>query len=298
MKIIFIVNPIAGKGHALKMVPEIESVMGRLEKIEYSIQYTEKPGHATEIARHAAEQGADIVFAVGGDGTVNEVANGLISTNTALAVLPGGSGNDFMRSIGISGDIENIITGAVNGTRKLIDVGLINGRYFINISSVGFDAEVVLATQQAKKLFLSGSAAYVAGLITTILTKRPSEVRIILDGKELKERILLIAVANGKYYGGGMKAAPDAVLDDGLFDICLIRAMSKPKMLVLFPQFMKGKHEKFKEVSFYRSRNVYVESVEPISVNVDGEVFRDTKVRFELVKGGLAVAVPGTADFV
>jgi YegS/Rv2252/BmrU family lipid kinase len=203
-----------------------------------------------------------------------------------------------MRSVGISGDIENIITGTVNGTRKLIDVGLINGRYFINISSVGFDAEVVLATQQAKKLFLSGSAAYVAGLITTILTKRPSEVRIILDGKELKERILLIAVANGKYYGGGMKAAPDAVLDDGLFDICLIRAMSKPKMLVLFPQFMKGKHEKFKEVSFYRSRNVYVESVEPISVNVDGEVFRDTKVSFELVKEGLAVAVPGTADFV
>jgi len=292
MKVLFIVNPTAGKGRTIKIVPEIKAIMSELKEVEYEISYTEKSGHATGIAKNAADQGYDIVFAVGGDGTVNEVMNGLVKTNSALGVIPGGSGNDFVRTLGTKGDTAKIIKDAVNGTKKLIDVGFINDRYFINISSAGFDAEAVLATEQAKKYFLSGSLAYLAGLISTILSGKPNRVKISIGDKEIEESILLIAVANGKYYGGGMMAAPDAVLDDEMFDVCIIRAMSRIRMLSIFPQFMKGKHKKFKEVSFHRSDKVSIESLTPIAVNVDGEVFRDTKVTFEIIKKGLFITCP------
>lgn len=292
MRVLFIVNPVAGKGRALKIVPIIESAMKAVEGIEYKIEYSKEPGDAAKIAGDYAAEGIDIVFAVGGDGTVNEVANGLAKTNTAMAVIPGGSGNDFIRSLGITGKPDEIIIKTLKGSRKKIDIGLINDRYFVNISSTGFDAEVVIATQKAKKFFLSGSAAYVAGLISVIFTGKPSMVKMKTDDVEVSDTVLLIAVANGKYYGGGMKAAPDAVIDDGLFDICLISSLPKIKMLFLFPQFMKGEHKKFREVKFYRSKRVVIEAEKPIYINIDGEVVRDTKVTFELIKGGLAIAMP------
>lgn len=292
MRVLFIVNPVAGKGRALKIVPIIESTMKTADGIEYKIEYSKGPGDAVKIARDYAATGIDMVFAVGGDGTVNEVANGLAKTNTAMAVIPGGSGNDFIRSLGITGKPDDIITRTLKGIRKKIDIGLINDRYFVNISSAGFDAEVVIATQKAKKFFLSGSAAYVAGLISVIFTGRPSSIKMKTDDVEISDSVLLVAVANGKYYGGGMKAAPDAIIDDGLFDICLISRMPKIKMLFLFPQFMKGKHKKFREVKFYRSRRVTIEAEKPIYINIDGEVVRDIRVTFELIKGGLAIAMP------
>lgn len=292
MKIMLIVNPTAGKGKAGKMVPLIENTMKNSDGASFDISFTKERGHATEIARSSAEDGYDIVYAVGGDGTVNEVMNGLIGTKSALAVLPVGSGNDFARSLGISENIEEAIRQSMSGNRKLIDVGIINGRHFINISSVGFDAEVVLATQNFKKLLFSGSAAYVAGLISTIFTNKPRHVKISVDGNCFEKCILLAAVANGKYYGGGMMAAPDAVMDDGKFDVCIIEKVAKIKMLFLFPKFMKGEHKAFKEVSFLKSEKVEIESQDPIAINVDGEVFKDTRVCFDIVKNGLYMAVP------
>lgn len=291
MKIVFIVNPVAGKGHVLKVVPEIKSAMGNFDAA-YEIIYTERPGHASEIASIYANEGADIIFAVGGDGTVNEVMNGIINSNSALAILPCGSGNDFIRSLGFKGTTGEIIAKVLNGKRKVIDVGYINGRYFVNISSAGFDAEVVLATQKAKKFFLSGSIAYIAGLIGTIFVSKPKKVRIKVGDEEINDSILLMAVANGKYYGGGMLAAPDAILDDGYFDVCVIKSMPKIKLLFLFPQFMKGKHKKFKEVSFHRADTVTIDCECQLAVNVDGEVFTDNKASFKLVKRALSVIVP------
>jgi lipid kinase, YegS/Rv2252/BmrU family len=292
MKVLFIINPVAGKGQALKKISEIRTEMEKVLDVEYEIVFSEKVGHASEIAKNGAEKKTDIVFAVGGDGTVNEVANGLANTNTALGIIPCGSGNDFVRSLGLKKDEKDIITRTINGVIRPVDVGLINDRYFVNISSVGFDADVVVATQKAKKFFLSGSAAYVAGLISTIFTRKPAKVKMKIDNCEIEDKILLIAVANGKFYGGGMKAAPYAELDDGLFDICFISTLPKLKMLVLFPQFMKGKHEKFKEVKFFRSSNVYIESDDLISVNIDGEVIKDKIVSFKLIRGGISIAMP------
>jgi len=292
MKILFIINPAAGKGIALKQADRIVSAMEGLRDVEYEIKYTEKPGHATYIAREGAALGYNIVFAVGGDGTVNEVVNGLVGTGTALGVIPGGSGNDFIRSLNIKGSVEEIIEGTIRGQRKQIDVGITNGRYFINISSVGFDAEVVLATQKAKKFFLSGSTAYIAGLITTIFKRKADKIIMTIDGHEITKEVLLVAVANGKYYGGGMMAAPDAVIDDGLFDICLITNAPKLRMLRLFPRFIKGQHKDLKEVNFYRSQKVHIEACNPMPVNIDGEVYLDNSVTFEILRNALTVVVP------
>ncbi|KPU42274.1 diacylglycerol kinase [Oxobacter pfennigii] len=291
MKVLFIINPAAGKGRALKEAPVIKAVMEKWEKIEYDIAYTERIGHAVDIAKAGCKNGYKIIFAVGGDGTVNEVVNGTANTNTALAILPYGSGNDFFRSLGIKGDTEKIINDTLNGQIKNMDIGIVNGRYFINISSVGFDAEVVLATNKAKK-FLSGSIAYIAALITTIFKRKSENIKMLIDEGEVEKKVLLAAVANGRFYGGGMEAAPYAVLDDGLFDICFIENMPKFKMLVLFPQFMKGKHEKFKEVKFYRSKKVYIECDRPLPLNIDGEVYKEKSIRFEIINKGFLLAAP------
>lgn len=292
VKVLFVVNPVAGKGIAARQVDKIKLAMESMKGVEYSIVYTKKPGHATEIARQGTAEGYEIIFAVGGDGTVNEVVNGLVGRGSALGVIPGGSGNDFIRSLGIEGDTYELVLETIKGVKVPVDIGIINGRYFVNISSVGFDAQVVLEAQKAKSFFLSGSAAYIAGLISAIFRSKPNYVRMNMDNQYVENRALLVAVANGKYYGGGMMAAPEAAIDDGLFDICFISNISRAKMLLLFTQFIRGKHKRFKEVSFYRSRKVSIECKKPIPVNIDGEVFIDTRVDFELVRGGLLVVKP------
>jgi len=296
MKVLFIVNPIAGKGNAAKEATRIKEVMDGIKEVEYNIEFTERPGHAMKLAKSGVAMGYDIIYAVGGDGTVNEVMNGLVGTDCAMGVIPAGSGNDFARSLGIHKDTEKAITETINGAKKYIDIGIINERYFVNIASVGFDAEVVLATQKAKGYFLSGSAAYIVGLISTIFMRKADRLKMKIGHEEFERETLLVAVANGKYYGGGMMAAPEAILDDGLFDVCLIDRVSKTRMLLLFPKFMKGQHGKLKEVSFYKTREVWIESSKPISVNVDGEVFKDMKVHFKLIDKGLLVAFPYGCD--
>lgn len=292
MKLLFIVNPVAGKGKAKKLIPEIEDAVGGMDGVDFKIVCTEKAGEAVGIASAAAGEKCDIVFAVGGDGTVNEVANGLVNTGCAMAVIPGGSGNDFIRSFGMKGSVRDIIGEAIGCERSYIDVGFINNRCFVNIASVGFDAEVVINKQKVERFFLSGSLAYLAGLIITIMDRKSPYVRITADGRSMERKILLAAIANGKYYGGGMMPTPEAAMDDGLFDICLVSAISKMKMFFLFPKFMKGTHGSIKEVSFFRSESVLIESDEPIPVNVDGDVFEDTRVLFKLIKRGLCVAMP------
>lgn len=292
MKILFIANPVAGKGKVLKIVPKIINVMSHIDNVEYNVIYSERAGHATEIAAAGVKDGYDIIFAVGGDGTVNEVVNGLVNSSSALGIIPGGSGNDFARSLNISGDIEEIIKGSICGDRKDVDIGLVNGRYFVNISSVGFDADVTLSAKKARRFFLSGSVAYIAGLIITIFFRKPSKVRIKLNGMEIRRVILLTVVANGKFYGGGMLPAPDAVVDDGLFDICVIDNLSKIKLFALFPKYIKGTHGELKEVTFYKGQHVEIDSEEPISINIDGEISKGNKLDFKILKKALTVAVP------
>ncbi|TDT51321.1 diacylglycerol/lipid kinase family protein [Fonticella tunisiensis] len=290
MSLLFVVNPEAGKGKAKSLIPLIERTC-RENNVEYEIRQTSGPGDGTRIAKWGAENGFKRIVSVGGDGTLNEVVNGMAGGSAALGIIPGGSGNDFIRSIDSHKPLEEVIVDVIKGIPERVDLGLCNGRYFINVGSVGFDAEVVIKTESAKRFF-SGKAAYVAALLNTIFTYKGKMIRIEVDGKAIETNTLLIAIANGRYYGGGMIPAPEADIKDGCFDICHIRMVSKLKIFALFPRFMKGKHGSINEVSFYRSKRVKLSSNESLSINIDGEIIKDNTAEFEIIEGAINVIFP------
>jgi YegS/Rv2252/BmrU family lipid kinase len=290
MGILFIVNPKAGKGRAKSIVPLINEVC-KENSVEFEIKYTTAPKDGTCIARFGAESGFERIIAVGGDGTVNEVLNGMAGTSSALGVVPGGSGNDFIRTISSEKDLKKIIHVNIYGVIKAADIGKCNGQYFINIASMGCDAEVVIATEGAKKFF-SGSLAYIVGVIITIFRYKGKMLKVKVDDQEFEENALLTAIANGRFYGGGMLPAPRADITDGWFDVCFIRHLPRLRMLLLFPKFMKGKHEKIKEVTFYRGKKVILSCRDEMYVNIDGEITKNREMEFEILPEGVNLIMP------
>ncbi|WML34565.1 diacylglycerol kinase family lipid kinase [Clostridium sp. OS1-26] len=292
MKHLFIINPKAGKGKALKLIPEIEEEFKNTNE-EFLIEITEKVGHATEIVRKYVSKENYRVYAVGGDGTLNEVLNGMINSESCLGFIPSGSGNDFIRSVYKGKLPRNIIKDTVNGKIKPIDLAKVDDRYFINISSIGIDAEVANNARNIKKRpFISGKIAYILSAIITILMYKYREIQLIIDNKEIKIKNTLLALANGRYYGGGMKVAPDADLQDGLLDICAIDKLSRAKMFILFPKLIKGEHHQIEEVTFYKGKKVIVNSEEEVTLNIDGEIVKRKNVTFEIVPGGVKFIIP------
>ncbi len=292
MKHLFIVNPAAGKGKALKLIPEIERAF-QDRTGDYTIKTTERPGHATEIVREHVDKEFHRVYSMGGDGTLNEILNGMAGTESELAVIPCGSGNDFIKSIISNVNLENIIERTVNGTKQIIDLAKVNDKFYANISSIGFDAEVVYNTGKFKKLpLISGKFAYILGVLYTLLFNKSYSFNISIDEKHIEMNSLLAAVANGRYYGGGMLAAPEAILDDGVFDVFLAEKMTRLRILKFFPKFIKGRHSGIEGVHFFKGKKVRFKSNEPVSLNIDGEVFRTKEAFFEIIPGGLNIVIP------
>jgi len=292
MRHVFIVNPVAGKGKSLQFISEIKNLFAKSDT-SHIIEITKYPGHATEIARKHVSEGKCRLYSVGGDGTLNEIVNGMVGSDSSLAIIPCGSGNDFIKSITDNLNIKNILEKSVHGGEKLIDLAKVGSQYFLNISSIGFDAEVLLNVNKIKKLpFITGRMAYILGVITTIFKYSHNFLKISIDEQHMEAKSLLIAVANGRYYGGGMLAAPEAQIDDGLFDICLIRNMSKVKILKFFPKFIKGQHGKIAGVSFYRGKRVEIVCDGEVAMNIDGEVAKTSRTVFEIIQNGIKIVIP------
>lgn len=292
MKHLFILNPAAGKGKALKLIPAIKTYFAASNE-EFDIEITKYPGHATEIAAEYSSRQPCRIYSVGGDGTLNEVLNGMAGSSSSLAVIPGGSGNDFIKSIEPGSDLENIIPRTVEGTAGLIDMARVNDKYFINIASLGFDAQVAHTTLHFKKIpLISGSMAYILGILSTILQRKSNLLEIKIDEASIKADALLIAIGNGRYYGGGIMAVPEAEITDGIFDICLVDNLSRLKILHLFPLYMKGKHAKIKEVHFYKGKKVEIKSAAPIAMNSDGEISIVNAAVFEILPKALSFIFP------
>lgn len=270
-KILFIVNPIAGGGRSNALIPLIEDTMNKY-KIEYKIEISEKP----ELAIRISEENIDkynTVVAVGGDGTVNEVAKGIINKGYGvLGIIPGGTGNDMAKSLGIPMDPKEAIKDIIKGHKKMIDIGRVNSSNFLNITSVGFDAEVVLNNLKIRKKIKS-HLSYAISVIYTLIDFKNKKVKIDIDGKQINKSIVLLAVGSGKYYGGGMKVLPEAELDDGYLHICLISDISKLKLLLLFPTIFNGHHIKHtKYVKSYLAKSVSIIGEEEMPLNIDGDV--------------------------
>lgn len=287
MKILFIINPVAGRGRAKSIAPLIEEECEKYG-IEYTLKFTTGPKQATYLAIEGIKEGYCKIVAVGGDGTLNEVVNGLGGSNAILGIIPAGTGNDFVKSVYKNTELAHIIKCIVNGKTKRIDLGICNGSYFINISSGGFDSEVVLESEK-NRAYLSGAGSYLAAVIKTIFLYKPQTLKVRIDQEEFEKKVLLVAVANGRYYGGGFMPTPEADLLDGVLDICVVEKMPKLKMLLLFHKYRRGVHRGVKGVSFYRGRNVSLVSKQNLAVNIDGEVSRCTEVQFGIVPKGIRI---------
>lgn len=271
--ILFIINPIAGGGRAKSYIPIIKEVMEEHNR-NYDIASTKVPKEATELALKGVEKGYTTIVAVGGDGTINEVAKGLImsKSNASLAIIPGGTGNDLARTLKIPRNPRKALELLVNGRSKEIDIAFANDHIFLNIASVGLDSEIVKNAESIKKK-IKGKIAYFISVFKTLFGYRNKEVKIQIDDEFYDGDIILLAIANGKYYGGGFKICPDATIEDGYFHVCIVKKTPKLKFLLLFPTIFKGLHIKFKKyVKVHKARRIKIITNEDAYLNIDGEI--------------------------
>jgi len=296
-----IVNPVAGAHSTHRKWPLISQ---RLREVGLSFdhEYTEGTGHAVELARAAASDGYRYLVAVGGDGTVNEVANGMISATNleraTLGVVSTGTGGDFVRSVGIPGDYASACSSLTSQRRLLIDVGVVEymnagkteRRFFVNGAGVGFDAEVVKATDSLPKYF-GGTVPYIGGLLRSLIGFKNKTVALRVGERVETKRILSIVVSNGRYFGGGMRVAPQAELDDGLLDVMTVDDMGRLELLKAFPTIYKGTHITHPKVKMEKATHITVASSERILVHADGELLGEAPVSFWLMPTALSIMV-------
>lgn len=298
---LLVVNPLRSRRtgeHLARMEPVL-----REHGLDCVARFTEHKGHAEELAHQAVLDGYGTIVAVGGDGTVNEVVNAVVGSSTALAALPLGANNDFLRSLGIWSWREACQVLAAGEVRPL-DVGLAEyqdeggerrQRYYAVLGDVGFGSEVVRNTPHRLRHALGGGLGYIVSLYRTALGGRggASHMKVWADGQlRFDERLLLVEALNGMYGGGGLKVAPRARMDDGLLDVFLVREMSWFKIWTLFPSIFRGTHIEHAKGEYFQVREVAVDAEEPVTLSVDGEVLGSTPARFSVVPGALRVACP------
>jgi len=291
-----IVNPAAGRGRARRAWESTIRPMLREGGLSFTEVYEDRPRAAVPLAERATQDGYEIVTAVGGDGTVHEVLNGVLGPSVArrpaLAVVPGGTGNDFARGVGIPKDMIAAARLLLDGSRRRrVDVGLVNDRYYGTISGVGFDAEVAAKVNGWPK-WVAGTVVYTAGILTTLLTYRCAPTRITIDGETVELPMFLIAAANTSWYAGGMFMAPHARPDDGVLEVILARDLTKLETLRVLPKVFSGEHLKHPKVSHRAAREVRVESDVPLAIHADGETVGRVPAVFRALPQALEVVVP------
>lgn len=293
MKHLFIINPTAGNGKALRYKSIIEDYF-KDKNEKYDIEITERPGHAIEIVSNYDYSEECRVYSIGGDGTLNEVINGLIDKNASLGIIPAGSGNDFVRSYLEDDNFKDILKRTIEGKSKDIDIGCINNKYFINISAVGFPADVNKnAKAFKKKRIIPGPLAYIFGAIVSLFKFKYPKIKFIIDGIELDEEMFLVALANGKYYGGGIILAPDAEISDGELEFYGVKKSNPYKIFKYLMAFLFGKDiRSIKETYYYKCKSLKIISEKEIISNIDGEIIESNEFDFDIVPKGIKLIIP------
>ena len=297
-----IVNPVAGAGRTRRVWPQIMGLFkGNGLRFDYSL--TEARGHAIELASEAARNGYDMVVSVGGDGTINEVVNGLYASGNikgnTLGIISTGTGSDYIRTVGVPRRYDEACKRLLETKRRTVDLGIVeysdNGRQrerlFVNFAGFGFDAEIVRRTTQQFKA-LGSLPSYLMGLLTTLVSYRNKDISLKVDGETIEKRVCAVIMNNGKYGGGGMCAAPGADLADGLLDVLIIGDMSKPDLLASLPRIYKGTHLTHRKVMLKKAREVEVSCRKGrMQLQADGELLGEVPARFRVLPSALNVIV-------
>ena len=288
-----IVNPIAGTGLALNVGKKVDAALAQ-RGIEHRMVYTNGVGHATELARQAAAQGDATVLSVGGDGTLNETAAGLVGTRTALGVIPAGTGNDFIKAIGTPKKWDEALDYVLTHPAYPLDTGIINDSFFINVCGTGFDVMVLDYALKAKK-HMRGIWPYLYGVVAAIKAFRPFEMLVeIGDEIVLRGRYMLCTIANGRYIGGGIPILPAANVDDGLLDVMVVDNIPSWRIPFYLPALLGGTLMKKKKIA-HLYRAVRCKLTSPgMRLNLDGEIIPMESATFECRPASLLAHWPGS----
>lgn len=264
--ICFIINPISGVGRQKTVEKLIDELLDKT-RFQYSLAYTKAAKHATELARQAASEGADIVVAVGGDGSVNEVAKGLIGSSAALAILPAGSGNGLARHLGVPMDLTKAITMLQNGQRKKMDSIQFNEEHFVNVAGVGFDAHI---GWEFAKFGKRGLSSYVKVTLRELANLQTQPFELQLDGKTIYTDAYLIGFANGSQWGNNASIAPMADVTDGLMDVVIVKKFPLINSISIGYKLFRKKLHTSNAVEFFKAKEVTLKQTSDIA-HIDGE---------------------------
>jgi diacylglycerol kinase (ATP) len=294
MTVAVVANPTSGRGKGARLIPKVEALL-RSMGIRHTMHISGSPADPERMAREAAERGAETVVALGGDGHVGTCANGVSGTDSALAVIPAGTGNDFARMLGIPLKDASAATRLLEAPeRRQLDMVRVTTpqreRFYVNVGGAGFDSEVNAYANRMR--FIKGKAKYVAATFALLPRFKPGQFHVVVDGVEHELPGMLIAVGNGVSYGGGMMVCPTAVPDDGLIDLCVIGDISKPEFIKTFPKVFKGRHIEHPKVTVLRGKEVTISAERTLQVFADGEHMGTLPATFTVVPRSLAVVVP------
>jgi YegS/Rv2252/BmrU family lipid kinase len=298
-----VVNPNAGRRKGLV---DWEKISGHLrhQDLDFTSVFTECAGHATEIVIESIEKdGYQKIVVVGGDGTMNEVVNGIFrqnrfkTTDISLGMITVGTGNDWGRMFGIPSDYEKAVKILAQNQTFIQDAGIVRycnedepgNRYFVNIAGMGFDAEVTRKSNRAKEKGKGGVFLYFFNIFTSLVNYRHVEALINVDGLNMENKIFSMNVGICKYNGGGMIPTPNAVPDDGLFDLTVIRKLSKVNIILSMKRLYNGTIDKHPKVDSYTGRSIRIESKDTIRLETDGETLGHTPIEFRIIPKSVKV---------
>ena len=302
---IFLVNPASANGSTKRAWPEMAH-RAASAGLDGETLFSEGPGGIAKVAGRAAEMGAKRVVVVGGDGTVNEAANGLLAAGAGheveLAVIPRGTGTDFVRTFGIPNKLDGAIAVARDGEIREIDAGRVSYRawdgspgsaYFVNVASAGMSGAVAMRANSTSKA-LGGKASFLWATLAVFARWKNAQVSVDIDGEHREGSMLDVIVANCEWLGGGMHMTPKAKPDDGVFDVLLIGDITKHDLVQTLPKIYRGTHLPHPKAEELRGREVRVEAPTPLPVELDGEQPGTTPATFEVVPGALRLVVPAS----
>jgi diacylglycerol kinase (ATP) len=291
MRTLIVFNPAAGQAETLEHELNIATEVWTEHGWQVERKPTSGPGDGQRLARLAAEQGYDLVVAAGGDGTINEVINGLAGTQTALGMLPLGTMNVWARELGLPLQVRPAAQAILDWQPRPIDLGKAEDRYFLLMAGIGFDAAITAAVNPGVKRRF-GALAYVWRGIEVALSIRGSRARLILDGRTVKGRVLLVVIGNTQLYGGLVKITHRASIDDGLLDVCVIKGDSFIAALRHTVAILRRSYSHNPEIDYYRARSIKVIASPRLPVQVDGDPIGQTPLSLEVVPGALYALLP------
>ncbi len=286
-----IVNPIAGNHKCRRYIPALTAKLSD-RGISHHLKVSQYQGHIKQLTLQARERGCKRIIVCGGDGTINEAINALVDSDVKLGILPLGTGNDFARTLGIKENLDFACTVVRDEKVRKIDLVRVNGdKYYGSVGGIGFDAEVASWANRYKR-FAPGATIYLLAILAKLFTYRFKQVSIVHDTGKHTGEILMAAIGNTEWYGGGINITPTAIMDDGVLDICVVQKINKLKLLLFFPSVLKGTHTRFSEVKLYRTKKISITSETPLQLLGDGEILGETPVSLEVIPQALNIIAP------